>query len=119
MRNNKRAVFSWILIAALSSSYSFAKDNEFYGEIWDSVCAKTGSHDAMMKKAGVNTTEKCTIGCAMMRGKYVLYDPAAKRIYNLDDQKTPLEFAAKKVRVAGTLDKATSTIHVTHIELAH
>jgi hypothetical protein len=115
---NKKIIILWIIIAAVSCSYSFAGDHVFYGQIWDNLCAKTGSHDTMMKKAGVNTTAKCTIGCAMTRGKYVLYDPATKRIYNLDDQKKPLQFAAKKVRVTGTLDKATSTIHVTNIESA-
>ncbi len=90
----------------------------FKGEIWDNLCAKEGSHAAMMKKAGVNTTAKCTIGCAMTRGKYVLYDPGTKEVYQLDDQKRPLEFAGKAVEVKGILDPASSTIHVASIELA-
>ncbi|MBS1867921.1 MAG: hypothetical protein JSS69_18580, partial [Acidobacteria bacterium] len=41
-----------------------------------------------------------------------------KTTYQLDDQTKPEEFAGKKVKVVGTLDKATSTIHVTSIKAA-
>jgi hypothetical protein len=48
-------------------------------------------------------------------GAYVLLDPATKTIYELDDQKKPAPFAEQTVKVTGTYDKATQTIHVSGI----
>jgi len=45
----------------------------------------------------------------------VLFDPATKTIYELDDQKKPAPFAEQKVQIASTYDKATQTIHVSEI----
>jgi hypothetical protein len=53
-----------------------------------------------------------------MGGKYVLFNATKKTVYQLDDQTKPTEFAGAKVRVTGTLDKATETIHVTDIKAA-
>ncbi len=53
-----------------------------------------------------------------MGGKYVLYDGATKTIYELDDQQKPADFAGKKVKITGTYDKGTKTIHVTNIQAA-
>ena len=47
---------------------------------------------------------------------YVLYD--GKNVYTLSDQRTPEKFAAQKVRVIGTLDAKTKTIHVDSIVAA-
>jgi hypothetical protein len=33
----------------------------------------------------------------------------------LDDQQKPVQFAGEKVKVMGTVDKVTNTIHVTDI----
>jgi hypothetical protein len=54
-----------------------------------------------------------------MGGKFVLYDAATKATYMLDDQEKPKEFAGQKVKVTGTYDKATKTIHVESIEAAY
>ncbi len=51
-------------------------------------------------------------------GKFVLYDSAKKATYQLDDQEKPKEFARQKVKVTGTYDKTTKTIHVENIEPA-
>src|ERR1700694_980942 len=56
--------------------------------------------------------------CVKHGGQYVLYDAAKKSVYQLDDQTKPEQFAGAKVKVTGTLDKATKTIHVTNIEAA-
>ncbi len=64
-------------------------------------------NDAMVKKM-------CTENCAKMGGKYVLYDAASKKVYQLDDQAKPQQFAGQNVKVTGTLSK--DTIHVTNIE---
>ena len=97
-------------------SFTYAKDKAFTGEITDNQCAKMGSHDMMMQKEGIKTVKECTLGCVKMGGKYVLYDPATKAVYQLDDQTKPGQFAGEKVKVTGTLDKATKTIHVTDIQ---
>ena len=38
-----------------------------------------------------------------------------KNVYVLSDQKTPDRFAGQKVKVVGTLDQKTKTIHVESI----
>ena len=53
-----------------------------------------------------------------MGGKYVLFNAASKTFYELDDQAKPEEFAGKNVKVTGTLDSATKTIHVVSIKAA-
>jgi hypothetical protein len=109
----------------LLCSFSFAapKDTTYSGEIMDSECAKNGSHAEMLKKEGMGdkhpddrmAKEMCTAKCAKAGGKYVLYSAATKKVYALDDQTKPEQFAGKRVRVTGALDQATETIHVTSI----
>jgi hypothetical protein len=89
----------------------------FVGEISDGQCAANGSHDAVMKKASVNSPANCVRGCAKKHG-LVLADASAKTVYKLDDPDKTLPFAAEKVKVTGTLDKTTNTIHVLSIEAA-
>jgi uncharacterized protein YhfF len=81
----------------------------YRGEIMDSDCAKMGAHPDP-------NAAKCTVECITAGSKYVLFNAAGKTVYQLDDQKKPVQFAGKKVVVSGTLDKATSTIHVTDIK---
>lgn len=90
----------------------------FAGEIYDSACAKQGSHEMMEKMEGVSDAKSCTIKCVESGSKYVLYDAAKKIIYQLDDQTKPKEFAGQKVKVTGPYDKATKTIRVESIEAA-
>jgi hypothetical protein len=91
------------------------KAQTFTGEIMDSACAKMGSHASMMKGHTDMTEKQCTLGCVKNGAKLVLYDPARKSAYALDDQTKPEAFAGQKVKVTGTLDKATNTIHVENI----
>jgi hypothetical protein len=119
----KRLSLGFIAILAVAC-LSFAgqtgtkgsKGKAFTGEIWDSACAKQGSHEMMEKMEGVNNAKDCTIKCVAEGSKYVLYNPATKTIYELDDQTKPKEFAGQKVTVTGTYDKAAKTIHVEKIE---
>ncbi|MGI8958293.1 MAG: DUF5818 domain-containing protein [Bryobacteraceae bacterium] len=109
---------------ALMSGLSIANAKTFNGEIMDSQCAKMGSHAMMMKQEGMGDKDPndpmakkmCTENCVKMGGKYVLYDPATKTVYQLDDQNKPKEFAGQNVKVNGSLDKATKTIHVESIK---
>jgi hypothetical protein len=91
----------------------------FTGEIWDSINAERGSRDQMMKENSLTTPLQCTLFAVHYMtppAKYVLYDPATKKIYQLDDQDRVQPYAAEKVKVMGTYDEATHTIHVTGIE---
>lgn len=84
----------------------------FTGVITDSGCANA-DHKAM----GMGNDAQCTVACVKAHGaQYVLWD--GKNSYTLSDQKTPEQFAAKKVTVAGTLDAKTNTIKVDSIKAA-
>ena len=69
-----------------------------------------------MKTHGVKTIEECIPACVKAGGKYVLVDSANNTLYALDDQQKPVAFARQKVKVIGTLEKATQTIHIENIE---
>jgi hypothetical protein len=112
-------------VMLLGAGVTRAKEQTFAGEIYDSQCAKNGSHAMMLAKEGMAGKENdpmartmCTKNCVKMGGKYVLFDAAKKTVYELDDQQKPVDFAGQKVKVKGTYDKATKTIHVTSIEAA-
>lgn len=79
----------------------------FTGEIMDSLCAKAGTHDQMMKDMKSMGKDKatCSTKCIQLGAKYVLFDSSNKAIYELDDQSKAEQFAGQKVRVEGALQK--------------
>ncbi len=89
-------------------SFAAPKTKTFIGEIMDSQCAMNASHGPMLKKEGMEDKDP--------------NDPMAKKmctenkVYKLDDQTKPQEFAGQSVKVTGSLDKSSETIHVTNIE---
>lgn len=90
----------------------------FEGEIMDNDCAEMGSHDMTMKSVTLATPDLCTSYCLRFKktqGKLVLYDAATKTICQLDNQQEASFFAARKVKVTGTYDEATKTIHIKDI----
>ena len=95
-----------------------ANGNTFSGEIMDSMCAGMGGHEQMLQSGKVKSARECTLECVKMGATFVLYNPATKTTYELDDQKTPAQFAGEKVNVSGSLDAATKTIHVEKITAA-
>ncbi len=106
----KRALVGLLAVSALSAAPS---DRTFTGVVTDEMCAKTG-HAAMRMGP---TDAECTRACVSLHGAaYVLLD--GKTVYHLSDQQKPDAFAGQKVRVAGTLDAKTGTIHVTSITAA-
>ncbi len=122
----KRLALSLLALLILGS-VSFAKNplhkspkaRTFTGEIFDSQCAMNNSHEQMEKMKGMsNDSKMCTLKCVEMGGKFVLQDTAKKATYQLDDQEKPKEFAGQKVKVTGTYDSKTKTIHVVSIEAA-
>ena len=99
-----------IALTILAAGSMFAAT--FTGVITDSGCANA-NHKAM----GMGTDPECTNACVKAHGaQYVLYD--GKDAYTLSDQKTPEQFAAKKVTVTGTMDAKTKTIKVDSIKAA-
>jgi hypothetical protein len=100
----------------LSAPAGQADPKTFTGEVTDSICAGSGSHDEMMAKMPNMGRDKetCTKQCAQMGAKYVLLDEATKQVYTLDDQVKAQALAGHKVRVSGTL--SGDKIAVTNVE---
>jgi len=103
---------------AKASAKATAPIQTFVGVISDGQCAVKGSHKEIMQKARVNTAANCVRGCARRHG-YVLYDPATKKIYKLNDQERPAELAGKRVKIKGALNRETQTIFVSSLEPAN
>jgi hypothetical protein len=82
------------------------------GVITDTMC---GKDHAMMK---VSPDSKCVVECVKgdKNTKYALFD--GKNVYVLSDQKTPEQFAGKKVTVTGTLYEKTKILQVDSIAAA-
>ena len=106
------------VILFVAGSVSAARARVFTGQIMDSPCAKMGSHDAGYKMTGTNTPKDCTLACAKSGAQFVLYNSARKITYKLDNQTEPKEFAGENVKVTGTYNASTKTIHVEKIEAA-
>ncbi|MFB3921118.1 MAG: DUF5818 domain-containing protein [Terriglobia bacterium] len=51
-------------------------------------------------------------------GRLAFQEKSTNTVYLLDDQEKAKEFAGKNVKITGTLDAATSTIHVKDIQPA-
>jgi hypothetical protein len=116
-----------VLVALLlvGAALTHAQSQTFTGEIMDAACAGGGSHAGMLKEHGMAGKENdpaakkmCTLDCVKAGSTFVLYDSATKTAYKLDDQKKPMAFAGANVKVTGTLNKATTTIHVSSIKAA-
>jgi hypothetical protein len=96
-----------------------AAGSTFEGEIMDNDCAEMGSHAMTMTSTALATPDLCTTYCLRFKntpGKLVLYNAATKTIYQLDNQQEASFFKARKVKVSGTYDQTTKTIHVMDIK---
>jgi hypothetical protein len=87
----------------------------FVGQIMDSRCATTGSHESTIKKLAAKDARECTLKCAR-NGSFVLYDPGTKNVYQLNDQEKPAPFAGRRVRISGQYDGWSETIEIESIE---
>lgn len=126
--NKIRRVALIFATLALLSFYSFAKDKpkdatvSLRGAIMDSQCAynvhsDAHSHDWMTKRGvqGATDEQSCTHHCVKdMGGSYVLV--VKKDVYKLDDQVKAEQFAGKKVKLNGSIDADTHTLHVFDME---
>jgi hypothetical protein len=100
-----------VVLAAVSAG---GQDRQtFTGVITDTECALNGHASMRMGP----TDAECVTACVAAHGaSYVLVD--GKEVYALSDQKTPEAFAARRVRVTGTLDVKTKRIQVESIAAA-
>lgn len=96
------------LIFAGALAASGASQQTFTGVITDSMC---GKDHAIMK---VSPDSKCVVECVKSGSKYALFD--GKTVYILSDQKSPEQFAGKKVRVTGTLYEKTQILKLDSIK---
>jgi hypothetical protein len=124
----KTRVTALIVALVLLPSSLFGKDKPkesattFNGAIMDSQCAfnvhsDAHSHEWMTKRGvqGATDEQSCTQHCVKdMGGSYVLV--VKKDVYKLDDQVKAEQFAGKKVKVNGSLDASTHTIHIFDME---
>ena len=101
-----------IVLAFASAALMLAAAGKqtFTGVVTDSMCG--GDHKGM--KMGAD--DKCVIACVKAGARYALWD--GRKAYVLSDQKTPEQFAAKKVTVTGSLDPKTGAIQVESIQAA-
>ena len=89
----------------------------FVGQIMDSKCGTSGSHESNMKRLNAKDARECTLKCAK-DASFVLYDPVSKTVYQLNDQEKPVRFAGEKVRISGMYDDWSQTIMIESIEAA-
>src|SRR5262245_9072164 len=107
----KHLLVSLLAVATLSAAPG---KQTFTGVITDSECGNAGHAHMRMGP----TDAECTLACIDSHGsRFVLFD-GKKTVYELSDQRTPHEFAGRKVRVVGTLDVKTKTIQVASISAA-
>jgi hypothetical protein len=124
MKKTRRLFLAAAILASVSVSSSLVRgagEKTFEGEIADSQCALgvhsiNQSHKEMidMGAAGKTPTD-CARYCVRERGgRFVLQSKQA--VYKLDNQELAEKSAGKKVKVTGTVDTKTNTIHVRTIE---
>jgi hypothetical protein len=99
-----------ILLTLFLSAAAAAATQSVTGVITDTMCGAKHS----MKKG--QPDDECIRMCAKGSREYALYD--GKGVWKLSDQKSPAQFAAKRVKVTGTVDEKTMTIKVASIEAA-
>jgi hypothetical protein len=110
-----------LLLLVIPAASSQVRAETFTGEIADSSCAYnvhslSRSHKEMLKsKEWGKTAADCTRRCVNKFGaSYVLVHN--NDVYRLEQQEMAEKFAGQKVKIHGTVEKATSTIKIEEIE---
>lgn len=100
------------ILVAVGGAIAADAPKSYSGTITDSMCLM--NHKMMT----ITPDSRCVRQCVKnsKEVKYVLHD--GKNTYKLSDQKTPEQFAAKRVKVTGTLFPKTGVIKVDKIEAA-
>lgn len=108
MKSLTYAGLAFFALASLSLAAPKPKERTFVGYISDSMCG--------LKHMMAGDPKGCTLGCVKKGEKFVLADAVHNKVYELNDQKKPEEFAGQKVTVIGTL--SGQTIKVVSIQAA-
>jgi hypothetical protein len=89
----------------------------FSGQIMDSACAAVGSHTDMMTKYNFKSEQDCVRDCMTNKNAtLVLYVPATKTTYKLDDQDRPKQYLGQNVTIVGSYDQLAQVIHIQTIQ---
>ena len=104
-----------VLLAAACPCFAQDKNGTFTGEIMDKPCAEMGSHANMMKQEGAKDARECTLKCVKGGAALVLFDPATKKVYALDNEKKAREYAGQQVQISGSYDENAQELHVKSI----
>jgi len=102
-----QTVFRYLALAVTLAAAAAAET--YTGVITDTMC---GAKPHTMFKG--HTDPECVRMC--VKGPYVYALLDGTTIRKLSDQKTPAQYAAKKVKVTGTYDAKSNTIKVASIE---
>ena len=123
MRKTLAGVGWWLLAALVLAHAADGRPQIFHGEIGDTQCALnvhslTRSHTEMLKskKMGGTPPPARTYCVQYLGGDFVL--SSKNEVYRLDNQEKVRLFAGQKVKITGTLESKSKTIHIVDIELA-
>ncbi len=97
----------WLLAAALATGVA---------ELTALLRAQPLGQDPAAQQQPAQQAQTFTGKISKKDDKYVLRDASAKMTYDLDDQEKAKSFEGKDVKVTGTLDAQTNTIHVADIQ---
>lgn len=112
-----------LILVLLGGCFASEAENKTYrGEIADSQCSLnvhslTRSHQEMLKSKSMGgSSSSCTLYCIKyLGGDFVLASEG--NVYRLDEQGDRVRnLSGLKVKITGTLDSKTKTIHVVAIE---
>ena len=78
----------------------------------------SAADQASQSQMGQQQTQTFMGKISKENGSLVLKDKATNASYKLDNEEQARQFEGKDVKVTGTLDPATNTVHVTNIEIA-
>src|SRR5436190_16097835 len=98
MRRITLAATLFSLLLVPTGGARAADPQTFTGVISDDMCGL--DHSGM----GETDEKKCTLACVASGSDFVLADKEHNKVYLLDDQKKPKEFAGVKVTIVGTLE---------------
>jgi Protein of unknown function (DUF5818) len=111
----------WLLAAVMWAQAGDEKPRIFHGEVADTQCALnvhslTRSHTEMLKSKNMGGTPgACASYCVRyLGGDFVL--SSKNDVYRLDNQDKARQFVGEKVKITGTLEPKSKTIHVVAIE---
>ena len=114
---------SWVIAISLLAHAGDETTRTFRGQIADTQCAfnihsLTRSHAEMLKTKATGGTEgSCATYCVRyLGGDFVLSSKSA--VYRLDNQDKVRRFAGQRVRITGTVESKSKTIHVVKIDPA-